>query len=426
MSHSLHLTNPISGTLAVAAFWLCTVSTSMAGPWFFEPAVTVFGGFDDNPGLEADGPIASGDGSGEDTIAADPAATGPSTSSQSFVAIGADFLLETQSDLNTLTLALDSEFRRYDDSSLDTEVIDSSINYVRNLERNELTASIGYAEESTISSSLAEGDIGLIGGDIDRNTIALGGGFSSNISESVTSSINIAFDQVTFDEDNPTEVGADLTDFEQTTLSFSVENAFTERFSASIGLELIDFRPTSDLVEGDISKEESLGLVLGGNYLIKPNLELILSIAPTETTTTEFGSGETRDSSIERYELGLEYSGFENSFSLSIANALTASSLGRLVETDLISASWTKINTFGGTFQSSVSFGQEQSEDDTEDLSGNREFFDFGLTYQRSINRNISWYLEYLYRRSETVLNLEADSNSIIGGLEYRWGRRLL
>lgn len=390
-------------------------AVSEARSWYLEPSVTIAGGYDDNPDLRATEP----DESLPDTMLL-------GGNSQSYLEFGTSFLLDSESPSDSISAALATESRRFDESVYDSDLIDTSLEYAKKFEKGELTLGAAYIEEATNNANLAATDLGLIGTDLDRESLSLSIANFRQINTTLTNTVGLTYEEVGFDDNGATASEMAPIEYDETALDLSFTKTVSQRLSVIAGLEYRVYRPAEALEIEAISEEKATTVSLGVDYNLRENLQLRASYAPTSVKTSRVGDAGSSSEDRSLYELGIEYTGFQHSFSAAISRDLTASSLGGLRETDDFTVSWSRINTLGGTISSSLTYGEQDESSASEMSGGTQSFLDFDSQYSKSIRRNLSWTLNYRYREQESLSGQDVDSNSVTIGLRYIWNRKLL
>ena len=374
-----------------------------AANWYVEPSIGIETGYDDNPLLLSTDSTSL---SGEEV----------DLENQSYLSFNPTILIATETERSALRTTLTSNIRRYNDSSLDSELFDITTGYRRRNLTNEIGFDLSYSEDSTIQTEFS--DTGEFELDVDRSEFSFSPIITTQISTIFSSEASLSFRKVSFDSMN-----TDLTEFEETGASVGLTHATTERLDLSGTLSAIQFKPTGIVLEGEVEKENSYALVFGAEYSLKENLVLQMSIGPQYTESFLAGDGGASiDSDSILYDLGFRYTGFASSFNGSVSRTIESSALGGLIETDSYLIGWSRPEVYGGALGSNISFS---TRDDDEAISARRDLYEFQMTYEKPLSRVLQYTVLYRYRKEDFSDEIQGgESNAITFQLRYNFARK--
>ncbi|MBX2867952.1 MAG: hypothetical protein KTR18_04725 [Acidiferrobacterales bacterium] len=403
-------------TLAIVSLALSLIATGQvhARDWYFEPAVSVSAGYEENPLL-----ISSGS---EGTISTGPIESMESiepeepAGSQSYIGVGVDLAIHAASPSDRYTIELGAESRQYESSELDTNLVDASMEYIKNLESSSYDLGISYAESTTFETGFTDTDISLVGADLIQQTVGLSAGYTRQINTRLSTDISAQYSDVGFESDS--ENLTEFVEYKQTSLAVDLAYSLAERLDFLYGFEFSMYRPDTDTEVPSALDQDTLSLTLGLEFALRENLIAQFSVAPTYRDIE--GGEDSEDTTTTQYDLGLTYTGFQSSVTAGFSRSLSPSARGGLIQSDNFSLEWNRPNQYDGAFSAAIAYG-EQVDDEGEE--GDISSSTFETAYSRAVNRRFTWVVRYRYREQSTVDEGTIDSNDISFQFQYNWGR---
>lgn len=330
-------------------------------------------GFDENPRLQSD----------QRTEALQMEGLPEAPKDVSYAVVGADFLVSSTTETELLAAFLGISASKYDESELDSELVEVGFDYEKTGLRNDIGMSIALTSTSDFQSELLETGVTTL--DSTQEELSISPTYTVRFSEEWTGTFAYSFSDISYSGSSTAFV-----DSVEHTVSLDLAQEISERLSLLYSAGYSQYRP--DRTELTLVEDDNTARILFGlNYRFSEPLSVRASAGSTNRDSTE---GDDFS-----YIAELIYIGLRNNLNLRFSIDQEVSPLGGISESNRFAVAWGREQTFGGNLSMELSYLDREGNDLTRGLDS------FALTpsLEYELGRNDTLVFQYQYIDQELL-----------------------
>ena len=388
--------------MKVFAAWLPLVmcilvfvpDTAHARQWYFEPEVTVSAGYNDNPRLLSEETV------DDSELASTTLSSGNQQRNISHGLVGTELIAISRTEVDEISGLVILSATRHSESELDSEQTALELAYAKRGERSDYFTTIRLSEDSSFESELLETGVSVLG--IERQEVAINSGITHQFSTKLTGSVEADVRNIDYQG-----TSSSFVNYDEYTITGSLEQALTERLSLSYAAEISQYRPDSN-IETPVADQDTTSWLAGLTYRITETFSSSFVIGPTYLRSKGGGTeAENLESDDMSFNLQLDYVGLRNNFNVEFERTRDVSSLGGVFEVDYYQLGWQRAQTLGGVF----SLDATMSDQGGGPISSNVRSLSISPTLEIPINLNNTF--SFMYRHIDQKVRTESSTTEL-------------